>query len=74
MSKVIDLNGMETTAAVNRPAVMGAAIKIYLLGGSILDQKERIRAAGSYHLMKVDGPAIMALVEELEARQIETAG
>ena len=48
--------------------VLGAAVKIMLAGGSRLSETEKKRASGaSYHLWKMKGAAICALVENLEA-------
>ena len=70
MTNSIKLSGLEVRLAVLKPTVVGAAFKIFMLGGSALTEKEAGQASGSPYLLKENGPAIMGLVKELEARAI----
>lgn len=69
MSNVIKTEGLEVRVAVLKPTVVGAALKIFMMGGSKLTEKEAGLAAGSPYLLKQNHTAIMGLVEEFEARR-----
>jgi len=73
MSKTINLDGLEVRVAVLKPTVVGAAFKIFMLGGTSLSEKDAGQAAGSPYLLKENSAAIMGLVEDLEARTVQAA-
>lgn len=68
MSGNLNTVDLAAVVAVQKPTVVGAAVRIFLLGGSALSEKQRDQASGSSYLMRQNGPAIMELVAELESR------
>jgi len=70
MTKKINLEGLEASAAIIKPTVVGAAFKIFMLGGSKLTDKQAGQAAGSPYLWRENKEDIRAFVEELEGRLI----
>ena len=68
MSTVINIDLLGPQVAVLRPTIVGAAFRIFLLGGSALSEKQRKLASGSAYLMNGNGDEVMALVTELERR------
>lgn len=73
MSKVVNIDGLDARVAILKPSVVGAAVRIFLLGGTELSEKEAGQAAGSPYLLRENSAAIMGLVEALEARTADTA-
>lgn len=73
MSNAINIDGLEARVAILKPTVVGAAFRIFLLGGTKLTEKEAGQAAGSPYLLKENSAAIMGLVEDLEARTVTQA-
>jgi hypothetical protein len=69
--KTLNVSDLAASVAVVKPTVVGAAFRIYLLGGVGLTDTERAQAAGSGYLMKENGEQIMKLVKLLDDR---TAG
>ena len=65
---VLRLDGMGAALAVHKPAVIGAAMRIFALGGSSLSDAERGRAGGSAYLYSTHSAVIMDLVAEFERR------
>jgi len=53
--------------ALVAPSVAGAALKVFIMGGSDLPADQMARACGSPHLMSKHGHEIYALVSALEA-------
>jgi hypothetical protein len=68
MSVILNTDGLAAEVAVQKPTVVGAAVRIFLLGGSALSEKQRDQASGSSYLMRQNGEAIMDLVAVLESR------
>lgn len=68
----IDTTGLAGIAATTKPSVIGCAVRIFLLGGSSMDEERAKHATGSPHLFKTHKAEIMRFVEALEDREIVT--
>lgn len=62
----VDIENMGSAMAADLN-VLGAAVKVLLVGGSSLNEAQMKRACGaSYHLWKSKGGAIVELVRDME--------
>jgi hypothetical protein len=68
MNNQLNTDGLASKVAILKPTVVGAALRVYLLGGSNLNEKQLEQAAGSAYLMRENGVEVMALVVEMESR------
>jgi|TARA_R110000796_G_scaffold129256_2_gene244977 hypothetical protein len=68
MNNQLNTDGLASKVAILKPTVVGAALRVYLLGGSALNEKQLEQAAGSAYLMRENGIEVMALVVEMESR------
>jgi hypothetical protein len=68
MINQLNTDGLASKVAILKPTVVGAALRVYLLGGSSLNDKQLEQAAGSAYLMRENGVEVMALVVEMESR------
>lgn len=74
MPQLIQIDGLAARVAVVKPTVVGAAVRVFLLGGSSLTDKEAGQACGSPYLFKENRDAILGLVSELERRKVSEPG
>lgn len=66
--KTLNIDNLAPRVAIYKPTVVGAAFRIFLMGGSDLSETQRGQAAGSAFLLKSCGDQIMELVDILEDR------
>lgn len=69
---IIDLDS-ETTRRMMlaKPSILGAAVRVYIMGGSALNDTDRASACGSHFLMAKHGETVMGLVKSLEQQTAE---
>jgi hypothetical protein len=68
MNNQLNTDGLASKVAILKPTVVGAALRVYLLGGSALNEKQLEQAAGSAYLMRENGVEVMELVKAMELR------
>ncbi len=69
--KLLDISAIATDVALLKPTIVGAAFRIYALGGSSLSEAQRKQATGGPTLYNTHLEDIMALVEKMEASTSE---